>query len=72
MDWSEYNDSLVRRNRIFYRLIVLKSYKVEGVKKCSRPFKYPDSLFELYAALKYLFHLPYRQLEGVIQELSEY
>ena len=49
MDWSEYNDSLVRRNRIFYRLIVLKNYKVEGIKSCGRPFKYPDQLIELYA-----------------------
>jgi hypothetical protein len=72
MNWAEYNDSLVRRGRIFIDLLFLKSYKVEGVKKRGRPFVYPDSLIELYAALKYLFHLPYRQLEGVIQGLSEY
>ncbi len=72
MNWSEYNDSLVRRGRIFIDLLFLRNYRVEKVKKRGRPFKYPDPLIELYAALKYTFHLPYRQLEGVIQGLSEY
>ena len=71
MDWREYNDSLVRKGRIFIDLLFLKSYKVEKVKKRGRPFVYPDPLIELYATLKYLFHLPYRQLESVIRGLSE-
>jgi len=63
MDWSVYNDSLVWRGEILLDFSVLDGWDRE-VKRMSagrrgRPFTYPDSLIRL------LFHLPYRQLEGV-------
>ncbi len=72
MNWSVYDDALVRRGKIFIDLLFLRNYRVERVKRCGRPFKYPVQLIELYAALKYTFHLPYRQLEGFNRFLSRY
>ena len=76
MDWSVYNDSLVRRGEILLDFSVLKGLDREvelmNAGRRSRPFTYSDSLIRLLASIRLLFHLPYRQLEGFTRVLSRY
>jgi IS5 family transposase len=76
MNWSVYNDSLVRRGEILLDFSVLEGWDRE-VKRMSagrrgRPFTYPDSLIRLLASIRLILHLPYRQLEGFTRALSRY
>jgi hypothetical protein len=36
------------------------------------PYEYPDSYIPLVALLKIDFRIPYRTLQGIVRELSEY
>lgn len=76
MNWSRYNDSLIRRGEALLDFSALEGWEDE-VKSMSagrrgRSFTYLDSLIKLLALIKLLFHLPYRQLEGFIRGLSRY
>jgi len=76
MNWSVYNDFLVRRGEILLDFSILEGWDRE-VKDMNdgrrgRPFTYPDSLIRLLASVRLLFHLPYRQLEGFTKGLSKY
>jgi len=76
MNWSVYNDSLVRRGEILLDFSILEDwdsevrYMNDGRK--GRPYTYPESLIRLLASIRLMFHLPYRQLEGVTRGLSKY
>jgi len=76
MNWSVYNDSLVRRGEILLDFSALEGWDREVERMSSgrrgRPFTYPDSLIRLLAPIRLLFHLPYRQLEGFARGLSKY
>jgi len=76
MNWSVYNDSLVKRGEILLDLSVLDGWgrEVERMNtgRRGRPFIYPESLIRLLASMRLLFHLPYRQLEGFTRGLSKY
>jgi len=76
MDWSVYNDSLVRRGEILPDFSVLDGWDREvermSAGRRGRPFTYPDSLIRLLASIRLLFYLPYRQLEGFARGLSKY
>lgn len=76
MNWSVYNDSLVRRGEILLDFSILEGWnrEVKGMNdgRRGRPFTYPDSLIRLLASIRQLFHLPYRQLEGFTRGLSKY
>lgn len=61
MNWTAYNDSLVRRSKILLDFTILEGWDGEveltSAGRRGRPFIYPDSLIRL------LFHLPYRSLK---------
>jgi len=76
MNWSVYNDSLVRRGEILLDFSILEGWdrEVKGMNdgRRGRPFTYPDSLIRLLASIRLFFHLPYRRLEGFTKGLSKY
>ena len=76
MNWSVYNDSLVRRGEILLDFTVLDGWDREvelmNAGRRGKPFTYPDSLIKILTSIRLLFHLPYRQLEGFTRGLSKY
>jgi len=76
LSWHDYNESLVERGRIIFDLGFADSWKKELVSmnkhKVGRPFDFPDSYIEFLSFLKVGFDIPYRMVEGAVDELSEY
>ena len=72
MNWSKYNESLVKRGEILLDFDVIDNWDNELEKmnkeKEGRKFVYPDSFIKLLAYMRIYFHLPYRQTEGVVRE----
>ena len=75
MNWSVYNDSLVRRGEILQDFTVLNGWNREvermSASRRRRSLIYPDSLIRLLASIRLLFHPHYRQLEGFTRGLSK-
>ena len=71
MNWSEYNQSLVRRGEILLGFDVIDNWykELEEMNKCKigEPFHYPDTFVLLLGYAKAYFHLPYRQTEGIVK-----
>ena len=71
MNWSTYNQSLVRRGEILLGFDVIDSWDNELKKmnkdKVGEPFHYPNTFLLLLGYAKAYFHLPYRQTEGIAQ-----
>ncbi len=71
MNWSAYNQSLVRRGEILIGFDVIDSWDTElkemNKDKVGEPFRYPDTFLLLLGYAKVYFHLPYRQTEGIAQ-----
>jgi hypothetical protein len=76
LSWHDYNESLVERGRIIFDLGFASSWKKElksmNKHKVGRPFDFPDSYIEFLSFLKVGFDIPYRMVEGAVDELSEY
>jgi hypothetical protein len=74
-NWREYNDQLVRRGEFYISLDFVDHWDEEVARmnegKWGRPFRFPERLMEFLAFLHVAF-LPYRQMEGFLQKLSEY
>jgi hypothetical protein len=70
-DWSTYNDSLVRRGYIGIHPSMLDEWrrelKRENRGKVGLPYRYPESFVRLIAYMRTIFHLPYRQAEGLLR-----
>jgi len=64
------------RGRIIFDLGFADSWKKElksmNKRKVGRPFDFPDSYIEFLSFLKVGFDIPYRMVEGAVDELSEY
>jgi hypothetical protein len=71
IDWSSYNHSLVRRGEILFSYDFLDSWgrEIERMNrnKKGKPFVFPDSFILAIGYIRYSFHLPYRQTEGIIK-----
>jgi hypothetical protein len=71
VNWSEYNQSLVRRGEILLGFDVIDNWykELEEMNKCKigEPFHYPDTFVLLLGYAKAYFHLPYRQTEGIVK-----
>jgi hypothetical protein len=71
MNWSSYNQSLVRRGEILLGFDVIDNWDSEleemNKDKVGEPFHYPDTFLLLLGYAKAYFHLPYRQTEGITQ-----
>jgi transposase len=74
--WGEYNRKLVRRGELYLDLDFLDSWDSEldimNSGKDGRPFRFPDKFIHFLGNTHYLCHLPYRQLSGVVTQLSRY
>jgi hypothetical protein len=69
--WPSYNQSLVRRGEILFSYDFLDSWDSElermNKNKEGKPYIYPDSFILAIGCIRYYFHLPYRQTEGIIK-----
>src|SRR6476620_8620049 len=71
MNWSSYNQSLVRRGEILLGFDVINNWDIElkemNKDKVEELFHYPNTFLLLLGYAKVYFHLPYRQTEGITQ-----
>jgi transposase len=71
VDWPSYNRSLVRRGEILFSYDFLDTwgYELERMNegKKGKPFTFPNSFILVMGYIRYSFHLPYRQTEGIIK-----
>jgi hypothetical protein len=72
MNWSTYNQSLVKRGEILLGFDVINNWDTElkemSKDKIDEPFHYPNIFLLLLGYAKAYFHLPYRQTEeGITQ-----
>lgn len=73
-NWSEYNESLVRRGDITYWFSdqVIDQWEHDNPQvRRGRPFTYSDLAIETLLTLRELFRLPYRQTEGLGRALAK-
>lgn len=70
-NWSDYNKSLINRGDITFWIDeeVAKCWFAEKTDKQGRPFVFSNKAIEILMHLKYVFTLPYRQLEGFSRSL---
>ncbi|MDQ6722919.1 MAG: IS5 family transposase [Thermoproteota archaeon] len=77
INWSEYNESLVRRGEMLFDDGFLQNWRAE-LKKMNKGkdgphYRYPNSLISLLLfATVHAYLLPYRQLEGFLRMMSEH
>ena len=73
INWSEYNESLVRRGEMLFDSGFLRNWRTELKKmnegKEGPHYRYPNSLISLLATV-HVYLLPYRQLEGFLRMMS--
>jgi hypothetical protein len=71
MNWSTYNQSLVKRGEILLGFDVINNWDTElkemNKDKIGEPFHYPNTFLLLLGYAKAYFHLPFRQTEGIAQ-----
>lgn len=71
-NWRDYNKSLVKRGSLtlWFSPDVLDSwYHVKASSEPGRPTIYSDKAIECCLTLKYLFRLPFRATQGLVQSL---
>lgn len=75
IDWPSYNRSLVRRGEILFSYDFLDSWDYELDRmndgKKGKPFVFPNSFILAIGYIRYSFHLPYRQTEGIIKAIGK-
>jgi transposase len=75
IDWSSYNKSLVRRGEILFSYDFIDGWDSELDRmndgKKGKPFLFPNSFILAIGYIRYSFHLPYRQTEGIIKATSK-
>jgi hypothetical protein len=71
VNWSTYNQSLVRRGELVIAFDIIDNWDTElkemNKDKVGEPFQYPNTFVLLLGYAKAYFHLPYRQTEGIAQ-----
>jgi hypothetical protein len=74
MNWTNYDEKLIRRGEILLDLSFLASYNQDlssmNINKIGRPFALTDGYIEFLTVVRYLFNMPYRQLEGFTRSLN--
>jgi hypothetical protein len=72
---KEYNESLIKRGEIIFDTDFLSNWQAELVemnrKKKGAKYRYPNSLLWLLATVR-VYLLPYRQMEGFLNVMSEH
>ncbi|RLG39242.1 MAG: hypothetical protein DRN91_00340 [Candidatus Alkanophagales archaeon] len=73
MDWKVVDERLIRRGELLLSLDFLDGYDEDletmNRGKVSYPYKLTDRYVEFLAVVRYLFFMPYRQLEGFTRGL---
>ena len=76
MSWHDYDEALIERGCAILDLDSLVSWKEEldemNRDKLGRPYEFPNSYISFLAFMKVGFDIPYRTVEGIVRELSEY
>jgi hypothetical protein len=74
MDWNAVDEGLIGRGELLLSLDFLEGYDFEfsvmNDGKVGRPFKLTDGYVEFLMVVRYLFSMPYRQLEGFTRALN--
>jgi hypothetical protein len=69
--WPSYNQSLVRRGEILFAYDFLDVWDEDLAKmnenKKGKKYQFPDSFIVSIGYIRLCFHLPYRQIEGIIK-----
>src|SRR3989337_1132721 len=72
-DWKRVNEGLVRRGEILLDLRIVDRWDSElermNARKEGGRYVYPEIFVKLLGYVHLLFHLPYRQTEGVLTAL---
>jgi hypothetical protein len=75
IDWPSYNRSLVQRGEILFSYDFLDIWDSEielmNKNKKGKPFVFPNSFILVIGYIRYSFHLPYRQTEGIINAIGK-
>ncbi|MBU7038625.1 MAG: transposase [Theionarchaea archaeon] len=75
-NWKEYNKKLVRRGEFYLTMDFIEHWNEElqtmNVNKRGSPFAFPQSFIAYTVLMKTVFNVPYRQLEGILEKLSQY
>jgi hypothetical protein len=73
MDWKETDKRLIRRGELILDPSLLKSHEQElktmNKSRRSRPYLLANTYIQLLSAVRYLYQMPYRQLEGFTHNL---
>jgi hypothetical protein len=74
INWSEYNESLVRRGKMLFDSGFLQNWRRAELKKMNEGkdgphYRYPNSLISLLVIV-HVYLLPYSQLEGFLRMMS--
>jgi len=74
--WHDYDEALIERGCAILDLGLLTPWREEldamNQDKLGRPFEFPNSYISFLSFVKVGFDIPYRTLEGITRELSEY
>ncbi len=73
MDWKETDERLIRRGELILDPSLMKNHvkelKTMNRHRIGRPYTLSNSIIKLLTAVRYLYGLPYRQLEGFTRAL---
>jgi len=72
-DWKQVDEKLIRRGELILELGFVEGYREElgamNMGKEGRPYRLSRTYIQLLAAVRYLYGMPYRQLEGFTRAL---
>jgi IS5 family transposase len=75
MNWQKIDEKLIKRGELIIDIDLLKHHEEElkavNQGKNGRPFRMTASYIQLLAAVRYLYQMPYRQLEGFTRTLHK-
>jgi len=75
MDWQKIDEKLIKRGELIIDIDLLKHHEEElkavNQGKNGRPFRMTASYIQILAAVRYLYQMPYRQLEGFTRTLHK-
>jgi hypothetical protein len=74
MGWKETDERLIRRGELILDSSLMKNHvkelKTMNNHRIGRPYTLSNSIIKLLTAIRYLYGLPYRQLEGFTRALN--
>ena len=72
-DWKQIDEKLIRRGELILELGFLENYREElgamNYAKEGRPYRLTDTYIQFLTAVRHLYGMPYRQLEGFTRAL---